>query len=89
MKGDLVIESHYAHDVPNDVSVVLRCRIEELRKRLGKRGWPSRKVEENIQAEIFAVCLEEAKSLGPVVEVDTTTASPEQAVAEIRKKAGI
>ncbi len=59
---DLVIESHYAHELPCDAIVVLRTPIQELTKRLQKRKWPQKKIEENVEAEIMEVVLEEARS---------------------------
>jgi len=84
-KGDLVIESHFAHDIPNDLTIILRCEISELEKRLKKKGWSKSKREENIQAEIFEVCKTEAQELSRVmVEMDTTGKSPKQVVGDVK-----
>lgn len=83
---NLVIEAHYAHDVENDLTIVLRCEISELKKRLRAKGWNDKKVEENLQVEIFSICLEEARELNRnVVEVDTTGKSPQEVVKIITK----
>ena len=72
-KSNLILESHYAHDLPNDFTIILRCNPGELRKRMKKRGWPSKKIEENVQAEIMEICLSEALEHGrEVLEIDTT-----------------
>jgi len=72
-KKNMVLESHYAHDMPCDVAVILRTNPAELRKRLVGRGWTRQKIEENIEAEIMEVCKSEALELGrQVLEIDTT-----------------
>ena len=81
---NLIIESHYAHEIPSDVTIILRCDMSELKKRMEKKGWRKEKIKENLQAEIFQVCGEEARQLKrKVVEVDTTGKSPTQVAEEI------
>ncbi|MBI4181850.1 MAG: adenylate kinase family protein [Candidatus Aenigmarchaeota archaeon] len=71
--GDLVLDGHFSHELEADGVVVLRTAVEELARRLRARGWPARKVRENLQAEIFNVCGEEAAALHrQVLELDTT-----------------
>ncbi len=83
LPGDLVMESHYAHEMPCDLVAVLRCGIAELRRRMEARGWSRGKVEENVQAEIMEVCkLEALASRKKVLEVDASGA-PEEAVRKI------
>lgn len=83
---NLIIESHYAHCLPSDVTVILRCNPKELRKRMRERGWRTEKIEENIIAEIMEVCKGEALEMGKeVVEVDTAGKSVEEVVGEILK----
>ncbi|MBL7160684.1 MAG: adenylate kinase family protein [Candidatus Aenigmarchaeota archaeon] len=86
LPGNLVIESHYAHDLPNDLTVVLRCSIAELRKRMEKKGWTHEKIEENAQAEIMEICKSEALELNRnVLEIDTTRKNPGDLVGDIEK----
>jgi adenylate kinase len=83
-RKNLIIESHYAHEIKNDLTVVLRTNPKELRKRMARRGWSKEKIEENIQAEIMEICLVEAKELKRKVrEVDTTGRSVQEVVEEI------
>jgi len=83
---NIIIESHYAHDVKNDFTVILRANPGQLRERLVSRGWTLRKIEENIQSEIMEVCKSEAMNQGRnVVEIDTTGKTPVQVSEEIRK----
>jgi adenylate kinase len=44
-----------------DLVLVLRCRTEVLYDRLTKRGYGARKREQNMEAEIMQVILEEAR----------------------------
>ncbi len=69
----LVIDSHLSHYIPSkyvDKCIVLVCSDRKiLRKRLEKRGYSKKKVEENLESEIMESCLEDARSLGHKVEV--------------------
>ena len=62
---NLIFDSHISHLLPKklvDLCVVLTCSdLKLLKIRLQKRGYSKAKVEENLQAEIFQNCLEEAK----------------------------
>lgn len=72
---DVLFESHYAHRIPVDRAVVLRCHPTELERRLRGRGVDERSARENAEAEALDVILAEAvDALGAnaVVEVDTT-----------------
>ncbi|MBW3012013.1 adenylate kinase family protein [Candidatus Woesearchaeota archaeon] len=72
----IVIDSHLSHYLPKkyaDLCIVTRCDLKVLKKRLEKRGYSKQKVQENLEAEIFGVCLEEAKQLGHKVKVIYTS----------------
>src|SRR3989338_10149390 len=75
IKG-IIIDSHLSHYLPRkyaDFCIVTKCGIKELNKRLKKRGYAKNKIQENIQAEIFNVCLEEARKKNHrIIQVDTT-----------------
>lgn len=64
-KKGLVIDSHISHLLPRkmvDLCVVLICSdLRKLEKRLKARKYPQKKIRENLDAEIFQVCLMEAK----------------------------
>lgn len=71
-KNNLVIDGHLSHYLsPKHVTkvVIMKCELKKLKKRLEKRGYSKLKVRENLDAEIFDVCYEEAKELGHKVEV--------------------
>jgi adenylate kinase len=84
---NLILESHYSHDMPCDIVVILRTNPGELRKRMKKAGWSRRKTEENVEAEIMEVVREEAlESAKRILEIDTTGKKPEWVAGQIAKK---
>lgn len=79
-----ILRGHYAHRIPVNLIVVLRCHPKVLWDRLAARGWPVDKVRENVEAEAIDIILQEAVDRGPpVYEVDTTEGSPEVAAGEV------
>ena len=69
------VEGHLAHLLPCDRIVVLRCRPDELRKRLALRKYAEKKIRENASAEAIDVCLiETVGNFDPlqILELDTT-----------------
>ena len=72
----LVIDSHLSQYLPKKyvkLCVVTKCDLKILKKRLEKRGYSKEKIRENLDAEIFDVCLVEAKEAGhKIIIVDTT-----------------
>ncbi|GAM86750.1 hypothetical protein ANO11243_047690 [Dothideomycetidae sp. 11243] len=63
-RGGTVVDWHACDLWPEalvDLVVVVRCRTEELYDRLKGRGYKTEKVEENMDAEIMQVLLEEAR----------------------------
>jgi adenylate kinase len=75
---------HFAHRLPANAVIVLRCRPSVLRRRLEARGWPPVKVRENVEAEaIDLITQEAARRSRRVYEVDTTERTEEQTEAEI------
>ncbi len=60
----LIIDSHMSHYLPKrvvDLCIVTKCDIKVLNKRLKKRRYSKAKIKDNLEAEIFDVCLLEAK----------------------------
>jgi adenylate kinase len=79
-----VLRAHYAHRVPANVIVVLRCHPKVLWERLVAREWPVEKVRENVEAEAIDVVLQEAVERGPpVYEVDTTAKTADGSANEV------
>ncbi|RLI99670.1 MAG: hypothetical protein DRP03_02875 [Candidatus Aenigmatarchaeota archaeon] len=70
---NIIIESHYAHEIECDIVIILRTKVSTLRARMREKGWKIGKIEENVIAEIMEVCKTEALSAGRgVYEIDTT-----------------
>ncbi len=69
----IVIDSHIAHLLPPsmvDLCIVLTCsNLKKLEKRLVKRKYSKKKIRENLDAEIFQVCLVETKEKGHKIKV--------------------
>ncbi len=74
--GGLVVDHHVTDFFPEryfDAVFVLRAENGVLHDRLSARGYPKRKLEENLQCEIFQTVLDEARE-----------SYPEQIVHELR-----
>ncbi|MFX1280638.1 MAG: adenylate kinase family protein [Promethearchaeota archaeon] len=84
----IIIESHFSDVIPNkyiDYAFILRCNPDELINRLKKKNYNSKKIKENIQAEILGNCTNyfiEKNTKKPLFEIDTSNLSIE-AVAKI------
>lgn len=72
----IVVDSHLSHYLPKkyvDLCVVTKCDLKILVKRLKKRRYSKKKVEENVECEIFDVCLTEAKHYKhKIIVIDTS-----------------
>ncbi len=76
LKNDVVVDSHLSHYLPSkhvDLCIVTKCKIKELHKRLKKRRYPKEKIRENLDCEIFDVCLTEAMQYSHNIFVIDTT----------------
>ena len=74
IKG-IVIDSHLSHHLPKKLvsqCIVMRCSLKTLVRRLQKKGYSKRKIRENLEAEIFEVCLQEARERGHAIKVITS-----------------
>jgi len=72
---DGFVEGHFAHLLPCDLIIVLRCRPDELKQRLHQRKYRDKKIRENIEAEALDVILiETVENHDPshIFELDTT-----------------
>ena len=66
-RKDIIIDSHLSHFISNkevDLCIVCTCELKKLNKRLEKRKYNQKKIRENLDAEIFNICLEESKQEG-------------------------
>lgn len=57
----IIIDSHLSQYINSDLCIVVKSDIKKIRERLEKRNYNTKKIEDNIQSEIFDICLEEAK----------------------------
>lgn len=84
---NLVIDSHLSHYLPSkyvDYCVVCKCDLKVLKKRLNSRKYSEAKVKENLDSEIFDVCLVEALEMKhKVIVVDTSKRSVDSCVKVI------
>jgi len=75
-------------DIPVGSIAILRCDIGKLRSRLASRNYSEQKVEENIQAEIMeeaSVQMSELYPDVPILEVETTSTTPDEAARQIQR----
>jgi len=69
-----------------DVAIVLRCSPKVLESRLKRKGWPEKKVRENVEAEAVDVILIEAlENVPDVCEIDTTEMTDGQVARAIER----
>ncbi len=81
----------YGHLLPHVVprlkvegAMVLRCEPSVLRERLERRGYPHKKVRDNVEAELIGVVASETRrAFGKVGELDTTSAVPDEVAVAI------
>ncbi len=75
-KEGIIIDSHLSHYLPKkyvDLCIVTKCNLKEMENRLKKKKYSKSKIRENLDAEIFDVCLNEAKeNRHKVIVIDTT-----------------
>ena len=63
IKEGIIIDSHLSHYLPKkyvDLCIVTKCDLKILEKRLKEKKYDKNKVRENVDAEIFDICLNEA-----------------------------
>lgn len=73
---NLIIDSHMSHDLPKryvDLCIITKTDLKTLEKRLKKRKYSKAKIRENLDCEIFDVCLNESKEKGHKIAIIDTT----------------
>lgn len=73
---NVVIDSHLGHYIPKkyvDLCIITKCDLKVLKKRLEKRKYSKEKIRENLDSEIFDICLREAEEIGHKIKVVDTT----------------
>ena len=57
---DIIVDSHLSHCIRSDLCIVIKSDIKKLYARLKKRKYSEKKIRDNVESEIFDVCLEDA-----------------------------
>lgn len=87
----VIVDSHLSHYLPEryvDLCIITKCDIKELGRRLKKKKFHKSKIKENLQAEIFDVCYNEAlERKHNVIAVDTTKGFNARSIANKVKQA--
>jgi adenylate kinase len=89
-KKGIIIDSHLSHYLPKkhvNLCIVTKCDIKILKNRLKKKKYSKEKIRENLDVEIFDICLNEAKEYKhKIAVVDTTKTNFEELLNKINKK---
>jgi len=76
LEKGVIIDSHMSHYLPKkyvDLCIVAKCGLKVIERRLKKRGYNKEKIKENIECEIFDICLNEAKEAKhKIIVIDIT-----------------
>ncbi|KAF9068083.1 AAA domain-containing protein [Rhodocollybia butyracea] len=88
-EGGVILDWHTCEIFPErwpDLVVVLRCEHSQLWDRLEKRSYSLKKIQENNEAEIMQVVLEEARSSYPAeIVVELQSQSTEDLEANVAR----
>jgi adenylate kinase len=85
-KKEIIIEGHMSQYLPKtkvDLCIVCKTELKELKKRLEKRKYPLAKIKENLECEIFDICLNEAIEKKHKVKVIDCTKLNEKKIERI------
>tara|TARA_Y100000310_G_C20702665_1_gene831427 strand:- start:5610 stop:6098 length:489 start_codon:yes stop_codon:yes gene_type:complete len=89
-ENSLVVDSHIGHLLPArlvDLCVVLTCsNLKKLEKSLQARKYNKKKVRENLDVEIFQICIVEAKEKHQVLMFDICKTSQKNMIDAINKE---
>jgi len=87
---NLIIDSHLSHYVRKshvNYCIVTKTALKTLKQRLQKRKYHEEKITENLQAEIFDICLMEAVDLKHnIIVIDTTKDKTENLIKIIKNE---
>jgi adenylate kinase len=59
----VIVDSHLSHYLESDYCIIVKTEIKNLNKRLKARKYSKAKIQDNVESEIFEVCLDEARKL--------------------------
>jgi len=85
---NVIIDSHLSHELKElDLIIITKCELKELEKRLIERNYSKEKIRENLDSEIFEVCLTDAKeNYEKVIIFDGVKETIEELIRKITKK---
>jgi adenylate kinase len=91
VKKGLIIDTHISHLLSPkkvDLCIVMTCSdLKKLEKRMQERKYSQRKIRENLDVEIFQICLHEAKEKGhKILTFDSSKKSTQKKILEEIKK---
>lgn len=79
-----IVEGHLSHHLKLQKTIVLRCSPPDLRKRMENKGWPERKIKENLEAEILdSILIQASRKNEEIYEIDTTEKKPKEVAEKI------
>ena len=87
-KRSILVDGHLSHFLPRktiDLCIVVTCSLKKLQKRLEKRGYSKAKIRENLDSEIFEVCLHEAEENKHNILVVNESDNISETVKKIKK----
>lgn len=88
-RKNYIVEGHLACEMklPTDFIFVLRTHPAMLRKRLSKRRYGKKKLEENLMAEMLDYCTQRVEKIykKTPLELDTSKRNPSESAAAIQK----
>lgn len=80
------LDGHFSHLMDVDITIVLRCHPEELKRRLEQKNWKKEKIMENVEAEaIDAITIEAIELNDRTFEIDTTERSIDETAETVLK----
>ena len=89
-KKGIVFDSHLSHFIKSknvDLCIICTCELKELKRRLKGRRYKEEKIRENLEAEIFQICGEEAREIGHHVRtINCSKRISEEKIKEIMNK---
>jgi len=89
----IVIDSHLSHYLSKkyvNLCIVCKCNLKDLKKRLEKRKYSKIKIRENLDSEIFDVCLFEAlDNKHNVITLDTTKGKISNKITNLLSKTSL
>lgn len=87
-KKPLIIEGHMSHFLPKKyVKFCFICKtgLKTLKKRLTSRKYNKDKIKENLECEIFDICLMEAKEKNYNIEIIDTNKTLKKNIEKIKQ----